>query len=392
MLRFYNKKRFDIRKVIFYINLLVFLCSAGYLSNYYFGNYQNRSKIDALNKQLEGDLTASVDEDGNIIDRYASIRDEYPDLCARLTYNYWNKEILLPVMQTMDDNEYYLYRDIDGNDSKAGTPFIDNRCDIKDSMLLIIYGHNMKDMSQFGATKEYANKSYIKKYPTIKFETQYEEAAEYEVFAAFYSPVYEKGDDVFKYYSHFSLDTEEEYNYFVENVKELSLYDSGITPEYGEKLIVLSTCDYEHNKEYKESRFAVVARKTENIVDDMGDMEDMDTDTTNDSESTDDTETENTDNNDDNTVDDSDDSNVSNNDTPEPTVAPEPEPTVAPTPKPEPTAEPQPTVEPEPEPEPTVVPTEAPEPEPTVTPTEAPPEPTEEPSQGNGDQNYWPFN
>ena len=38
---------------------------------------------------------------------------------------------------------------------------------------------------------------------------------------------------------------------------EMSLYDTGVTAEYGDQLLTLSTCDYQE----KNGRFVVVARK-----------------------------------------------------------------------------------------------------------------------------------
>ncbi len=39
--------------------------------------------------------------------------------------------------------------------------------------------------------------------------------------------------------------------------KELSFYDTGVTAEYGDKLITLSTCEYSRNN----SRLVVVAKR-----------------------------------------------------------------------------------------------------------------------------------
>ena len=47
--------------------------------------------------------------------------------------------------------------------------------------------------------------------------------------------------------------------YFLSNVKSLSLYDTGVEAKYGDTFITLSTCDYEE----EDGRFVVVARKIE---------------------------------------------------------------------------------------------------------------------------------
>ena len=50
---------------------------------------------------------------------------------------------------------------------------------------------------------------------------------------------------------------EEEYNEFVKNAKDASLYDTGKIAKYGDRLITLSTCSY-HTED---GRFVVVARE-----------------------------------------------------------------------------------------------------------------------------------
>ena len=50
-----------------------------------------------------------------------------------------------------------------------------------------------------------------------------------------------------------------EYDTFVATCKSLADYDTGITPQLGEKLITLSTCD----KSIDQGRYVVVARMIE---------------------------------------------------------------------------------------------------------------------------------
>lgn len=52
------------------------------------------------------------------------------------------------------------------------------------------------------------------------------------------------------------LPYEDEFNAYIEKCKSLSLYDTGVTAEYGDKLISLSTCEYSRNN----GRLVVVAK------------------------------------------------------------------------------------------------------------------------------------
>lgn len=46
---------------------------------------------------------------------------------------------------------------------------------------------------------------------------------------------------------------------YVAKCKELSLYDTGVSAEYGDKLISLSTCEYSRNN----GRLVVVAKRVD---------------------------------------------------------------------------------------------------------------------------------
>ena len=71
--------------------------------------------------------------------------------------------------------------------------------------------------------------------------------------------VYKKTDTVFKFYKFFQANTEEEFNDFYENIKKLSVYDTGVTAEFGDHFITLSTCVYHVTN----GRFVVVAKEIE---------------------------------------------------------------------------------------------------------------------------------
>ena len=49
----------------------------------------------------------------------------------------------------------------------------------------------------------------------------------------------------------------DEFDSFLSKCKELSFYDTGVSAEYGDKLITLSTCEYSRNN----SRLVVVAKR-----------------------------------------------------------------------------------------------------------------------------------
>ena len=120
----------------------------------------------------------------------------------------------------------------------------------------IIYGHNMKDGSMFGNLDLYQEPEYYQKHPLITFSTLYEERS-YQILAVFLSQVYLEDEDVFKYYQFYQADTEEEFEDFYDNVRELSIYDTGVTAEFGDTFLTLSTC----SSHVENGRFVVVAKR-----------------------------------------------------------------------------------------------------------------------------------
>ncbi|MCR5799568.1 MAG: class B sortase [Lachnospiraceae bacterium] len=161
-----------------------------------------------------------------------------------------------PVMQTTN-NDYYLDHNYNQEYDKNGSIFLDKDCDPafpNDNM--IIYGHHMKSGRMFGNLNYYAKESYYKEHPVILFDTIYEEG-QYEIMYVFRSKIYSEEEIVFKYYKFIDATSEDEFYSNMEEMEKLSLYDTGVTAEYGDKLITLSTCDNTENN----GRFVVVAKK-----------------------------------------------------------------------------------------------------------------------------------
>ena len=153
-------------------------------------------------------------------------------------------EVEYPVMQTMKDEEYYLYRNFFKEDDRNGCLILDTDSDLqKSSNNLIIHGHNMGSGAMFGNLQKYEDETYAKEHSKILLYTR-EECREYEILAVFRSKVYSVEDKVFKYYHFFEATTQEEFNDFYENVMQLRQFDTVITAEFGDEFITLSTCVY----------------------------------------------------------------------------------------------------------------------------------------------------
>lgn len=162
-----------------------------------------------------------------------------------------------PVMQTPEDEDYYLYRDFYGNDDNNGCLLLAAGCDItKKSTNWIIHGHNKKSGAMFGSLSKYRKKAYMEEHSQVILETS-EGRKVYEIISVFESKVFYENDKVFKYYQCYDISDREDFDYFYENIKKLSLYDIDATAEYGDRFLTLSTCSY-HTEN---GRLVVVAKE-----------------------------------------------------------------------------------------------------------------------------------
>ena len=165
-----------------------------------------------------------------------------------------------PVLQA-SDNDYYLTHNYKKEKSSTGSIFLDKDFDlINGSSNYLIYGHRSKSGLMFEDLMKYAKEDFYKEHTKVKFTTNKDDSL-YEILSVFYSRVYYKSEkNVFRYYYFVNANNEQEYNDFVNNAKKVSLYDTGVTANYGEQLLTLSTCEYSQ----EDGRFAIVCKKVEN--------------------------------------------------------------------------------------------------------------------------------
>lgn len=243
---------------------LVAFCCIGYFVFYYYQSAKNADEYERLaslkeeaavsTPQLQINYTNEQKKDLVILEKYKKLYAQNKSLIGWLKIDDTN--IDYPVMQTVN-NEYYLDHNYTQQYDKNGSIFLDKDCDITDpGTNMIIYGHHMKSGKMFGSLDKYSSKAYYEQHKTIQFDTIYEEGI-YQVMYVFRSKVYNEEDIVFKYYQFFDAATPEEFDSTMQEMANLSLYDTGVTANYGDQLITLSTCDHAE----AEGRFVVVAKK-----------------------------------------------------------------------------------------------------------------------------------
>ncbi len=197
--------------------------------------YSNLAAVRTQNKQPEIALQSSVQPTSR------NLYLENSDMVGWILIE--GTGIDYPVMQTPADPNYYLKHDFERNYTDYGCPFMQADCDaLCPSDNLIIYGHNMKDGSMFADLAKYRSKDFWQSHKTVWFDTALGSSA-YEIFAVIHTTVQADAADAFPFYRFVNAASPEEYADYVSICQARALYDTGISAQYGDKLLTLSTCD-----------------------------------------------------------------------------------------------------------------------------------------------------
>lgn len=201
----------------------------------------------------EEDTPPAVDtDDEDILDEYRDLYLQNTDMIGWIEIK--DTVINYPVMYTPHSPNYYLKRNFNKSYSALGVPYIQENCTPAESDNLIIYGHHIRGGKMFGALEQYKSKSFYENHKIINFNLLTKQS-DYEIIAVFKTITYSKNG--FRYHDFVNAEDETSFNAYVDKCKELSLYETGVTAKYGDKLITLSTCEYSA----KDSRLVVVAKK-----------------------------------------------------------------------------------------------------------------------------------
>ena len=157
-----------------------------------------------------------------------SLQSQYPDVRGWLTIP--ESGIDYPVLQSSpEEPEYYLRRDYRGNYDINGRLFLQADCILGESGKLTIYGHNMNSGAMFGNLDQYASYEYWKAHPSVFFQTP-EGMEEYQIAAVL------KADVSMFDFQQISFQNQREAEAYVEQAKELALFETGVDGTGCEKL------------------------------------------------------------------------------------------------------------------------------------------------------------
>lgn len=215
------------------ISLIIAIICVVYIWQWAKENKHSEDVMKIVNEAVvEKDTDGEKDGKTNI--DFKKLKKINPDIIGWIKVN--NTKINYPVVQS-EDNSYYLEHSFDREYNAAGWPFMDYRVNLdgKDKNMTI-YGHNRKDRSMFGSLEDILDSEWYENEENLKIEYITEEGTEmYQVFS-----IYQIEKET--YYTNNYFATNEEFNSFINELKNRSKVDFGVEVNCNDKILTLSTC------------------------------------------------------------------------------------------------------------------------------------------------------
>lgn len=273
-----------VRKIVTLAAAAVLIVALAVLAVYFIRQAQNRQDIEdrrkahgetditVITQQTTADTETTATETEPpplvVLDSMTDLLSQNPDTAGWVSVP--NTNINDVVLQAAD-NDYYLSRNFNGNNSKAGSLYADYRCTVNDytwnqSDNIIIYGHNQADGSMFGTLKKYKikktstkNFSFYQENPTFTFSNLYEEYT-YKIVALFVievKPEQTRDGVIFDYHNYVKFGKKRTFEDFRNNILARTAVNTGVDFNEDDKFVTLSTC----SNEFDDSRFVVIGRR-----------------------------------------------------------------------------------------------------------------------------------
>lgn len=267
-----------IRKIVFIIAVIIFIGAGVMLSSTLIQSNRAVKDLEKIKEVVTTTAKTTIDSEGNVITVAPTEEEEQQHNIDIMSYykgisdkvvgfiELEGCDIYQPVVQDPEDttNTYYLTHTYYDEQNKGGAIFMDYRCTVSEDYVspnLVLYGHNQEDGTMFGNLKNYKQDlEFYAANPTVTLRTEYESGT-YLIYAYFVTNALEKQDsngEVFHYHDYIeALNDEATFDWYMGEVQSRNQIISPVKAEFGDKLLVLSTC----SNEFTNSRFVVFARK-----------------------------------------------------------------------------------------------------------------------------------
>lgn len=267
-----------IRKIVFIIAVIIFIGAGVMLASTLIQSDRAVKDLEQIKEVVTTTAKTTIDSEGNVITVAPTEEEEQQHNIDIMSYykgisdkvvgfiELEGCDIYQPVVQDPEDttNTYYLTHTYYDEKNKGGAIFMDYRCTVSEDYVspnLVLYGHNQEDGTMFGNLKNYKqNLEFYADNPTVTLRTEYETGT-YLIYAFFVTNALEKHDsngEVFHYHDYIeALNDEATFDWYMGEVQSRNQIISPVKAEFGDKLLLLSTC----SNEFSDSRFVVFARK-----------------------------------------------------------------------------------------------------------------------------------
>lgn len=234
----------NLRRILQFILVCIFLYSGYKWVDIKIANYKEKQ----LKEKLEAKVSIPKDhkKDKIKID-FNSLKEMNDEIFGWIYLE--DTDISYPVVQGKD-NDFYLNHTADKKYNYVGSVFLDyrNKKDFSDYNSFI-YGHNVKHGTIFAELENYLDKQFFDSHPYIYFFTP-EKNYRLEVFSMYSTDKY---SDSYQ----FEINSMEDYENYLNRIKERSVYKNDVEVSTTDKIITLSTCSYESKYEARTGRYLV---------------------------------------------------------------------------------------------------------------------------------------
>lgn len=168
---------------------------------------------------------------------FAALQQQNPDVYAWIQVP--GTEVDYPILQSSNDNTYYLNHTIDGEERKEGAIFTENyNTKTFEDPNTVIYGHDMKNGSMFQSIHKYMDRSFFDNNRDIVIYMP-DQILHYKIFAAYLTD----NKHLLMNYNFWSKDEYQQYLNSIFSMRDMNAFiDTSTEVTTEDKIITLSTC------------------------------------------------------------------------------------------------------------------------------------------------------
>lgn len=168
---------------------------------------------------------------------FAALQQQNPDVYAWIQVP--GTEVDYPILQSSNDNTYYLNHTIDEEEKKEGAIFTENyNTKTFEDPNTVIYGHDMKNGSMFQSIHKYMDRSFFDNNRDIVIYMP-DQILRYKIFAAYLTD----NKHLLMNYNFWSKDEYQQYLNSIFSMRDMNAFiDTSTEVTTEDKIITLSTC------------------------------------------------------------------------------------------------------------------------------------------------------